>query len=285
MRWHVGVVDVKESRNRDLTTFQWSELEAISRDGSLILINSFDTGADSNYRLYVQRTDGSAPVLVGEGAGNSLSPDGKYALAHDPSDATKLSIIPTGVGETRTLHAPENLSYIASDFLPGNQSLLITALHKDGSLSSFVQDVSTGSVRTVGSPGSYVQSFAGTMFPGPSPDGKNCIVSDGKGRFWLQPIDGGPSGREIPSLKPTDEIINWHNDSNNLFIVEPKGSDNDIFTLNITTGERKLWAHFSALDRAGLSGHSYIFITPDGSRFAYSTQGILSTLFQVNGLR
>ena len=139
MRWQVGVVDVKDARARDLTTFQWMELEGISRDGSLILLNSFDTGADSNYRLYVQRTDGSAPVLVGEGAGTSFSFDGKYVLAQDPSDLTKLSIIPTGVGATRVLHAPQGLQYASSYMLPGNRTVLITAVSQNGALRTYIQ--------------------------------------------------------------------------------------------------------------------------------------------------
>jgi serine/threonine protein kinase/Tol biopolymer transport system component len=284
MRWQLGVVDVKDSHPRDLTAFQWVQIEDISRDGAMILLNAFDTSADNNYRLYIQRTDGAAPVLIGEGAGTSFSFDGKFVLAQDPSDLTKLSIIPTSVGETRVLHAPQNLRYFASHFLPGNQSLLITAVAPDGALSTFTQDINTGSLRPVSSQGKYVMSFFGVMAPGPSPDGKSCIVSDGQGHYWLQPLDGAPA-REISSIKSSEQIINWHNDADNLFLVVPSGSDGDIYSLNITTGERKLWAHFSAPDRAGLTGPSFLYITPDGSRYAYSTERILSTLFQVDGLR
>jgi eukaryotic-like serine/threonine-protein kinase len=282
MRLQVGVVDIANSRPRDLTVFQWMELEDISRDGSMILLNSFDTGSDSNYRLYVQRTDGSAPVLIGEGAGSSFSFDGKYVTAEDLTEPTKLSIIPTGIGETRVLRAPENMQYLGSALLPGNQQILITAADSKGGIGTYVQDVASGSVHAVAQ-GRHVKALAGVLEPGPSPDGKNSILVDGEGRHWMQPLDGS-AAREIPKLDSAEKIVNWHNDSNNLFVSRPDGSDVQIFTVNLTTGERKLWNRFSPADKTGMASPSFLFITPDGSRYAYSTQRIFTTLFQVDGL-
>ena len=283
MRLQVGVVDTANSTTHDLTVFQWMELEDISRDGSMILLNSFDTGSDSNYRLYVQRTDGSAPVLVGEGAGSSFSFDGKYVTAQDPTDPTKLSIIPTGVGETRTLRAPDNMQYLGSALLPGNQRILITAADSKGSVGTYIQEIANGTVHAVAQ-GKHVEAFAGILEPGPSPDGKNCILVDGEARHWLQPLDGSVA-REIPKLDPGEKILNWHNDSSNLFVSRPDGADIQIYSVNLTTGERKLSNRFSPADKTGMASPSFLFITPDGSRYAYSTLRIFSTLFQVDGLR
>jgi len=94
LRWQIGVVDKKTGQPRDLTAFQWPNVDGISRDGSMILLNSFDIMTNGNYRLYVQRTDGSVPVLVGEGAGTGFSADGKWVTAVDPVTSERASVIP-----------------------------------------------------------------------------------------------------------------------------------------------------------------------------------------------
>ena len=51
LRWQIGVVDKKTGQPRDLTAFQWPNVDGISRDGSMILLNSFDIMTNGNYRL------------------------------------------------------------------------------------------------------------------------------------------------------------------------------------------------------------------------------------------
>ena len=71
VNYRVGVGDSKSGRLQDLSAFEYTVLSSISNDGSMILVNSFDIAGDTNYRLYLQRADGSSPVLVGHGAGGA----------------------------------------------------------------------------------------------------------------------------------------------------------------------------------------------------------------------
>ena len=102
VNYRVGVGDTKSGKLQDLSAFEYTVLSNISNDGSMILVNSFDIAGDTNYRLYVQRTDGSSPVLVGHGAGGNFSPDGKWVTGVDPghpvpADATRdRSCLPAG---------------------------------------------------------------------------------------------------------------------------------------------------------------------------------------------
>ena len=41
----------------------------MSRDGSTVRLNAYDVGENSDYNLYVQKTDGSAPTMIGLGTG------------------------------------------------------------------------------------------------------------------------------------------------------------------------------------------------------------------------
>ena len=284
LRWQIGVVDKKTGQARDLTAFQWPNVDGISRDGSMILLNSFDIMTNANYRLYVQRTDGSSPVLVGEGAGTGFSADGKWVTALDPVNPDHASVIPTGVGETRTLPAPKGLKYLGLALLPEGKRLLISVVGPGESPHSALQDLESGVVSPVGPASRYVPDFAGRLTPGPSPDGKYCILTDGKNHYWLQPLDGGDA-REIQGVNPGDILLEWHDDLNNLFVSRSVRSDVEIYNLNLTTGERKLWTRFSPADKTAIAGNTWAVITPDGAHYSYLVQRLYSILFLADGLR
>ena len=284
LRWQVGIAD-KNGSQRDMTAFQWPEIEAISADGSMILLNSFDISLDANYRLYVQRTnDGSLPVQIGEGAGASLSADLKWAAAIDPTHPQNLLVIPTGVGETRTLHAPEGRHYQGASLLPDGQRILISTVGSTGSPQTALQDIETGSIHPVGSTDHFIPTTVGLVFPGVSLDGKFCILTNGKNQYWLQPLDGS-AGRDIHGISKGEVILQWHGDSNNVFVSRPVGSEIEIYTVNLTTGERKPWTRFTPADKTAIAGHGSVIITPDGTHYAYMVQRIYSTLFLADGLR
>ena len=284
MRWQIGTVDSKTGQQRDLTAFQWPEIEAISHDGNMILLNSFDITTDANYRLYVQRTDGSPPVLIGEGAGSGFSSDAKWVTAVDPTHPERALVIATGVGETRTLHAPAGLHYLGATLLPDGKQLLLSMVGTGGSPRSALQDLDSGEVRPVGPADRYVPTLTYLMHPGPSPDGKYCILTDGKVHYWLQPLDG-TNGREITGIQAGEIVLEWHDDSNSVFVSRLIGSDAEIYTLNLTTGQRKLWARFSPADKTAVAGNPWLVITPDGAHYGYMVQRLYSTLFLADGLR
>jgi len=284
VNYRVGVGDSKSGRLQDLSAFEYTVLSNISNDGSMILVNSFDIAGDTNYRLYVQGTNGSPPVLVGHGAGGNFSPDGKWVAAVDPGHPENLSVIPTGVGEARTVHSPEGTHYIGVSLLPDNKHVLITTAGSEQTPQSAVQDIEVGSVHPVGPKDRYIAAFVITLFPGPSPDGKSCIQTDGQGHYWLQLLEGG-SARELSGIAPGEKIINWHGDSDNVFLAHPDGINVQIYNLNLTTGKRQLWTTFSPQDKTALAGHSLVYITPDGAHFGYQAQRVYSTVFLAKGLR
>ncbi len=284
LRWQVGIAD-KSGTQRDMTAFQWPEVEDISADGSMILLNSFDISLDANYRLFVQRTtDGSLPVQIGEGAGASLSADTKWAAAIDPTNPQNLLVIPTGVGKTRTLHAPEGRHYQGVSLLPDGKRLLVSTVGTTGNPQIALQDIETGSIHPFGPADRFTPTNVGLMFPGVSLDGKFCIVTDGKHQYWLQPLDGS-APREIHGISPGEVILQWHQDSNNVFVSRPVGSDIEVYTVNLTGGDRKLWTRFTPADKTAIAGHGSVVITPDGAHYAYMVQRVYSTLFLADGLR
>ena len=91
-------------------SLSWREImlaRAISRDGKYALITD-ETGKD--YGSYLRKLDGSPAVLLGFGDARAISPDGAWVTSIPPEDTTKILILPTGIGQPKTIAAP-NFQY------------------------------------------------------------------------------------------------------------------------------------------------------------------------------
>jgi eukaryotic-like serine/threonine-protein kinase len=276
------LTDSPSAQPRDIGAFPFEIVNGISRDGQIMLLNAFVNAASSDYNLYTQRTEGSAPALIGLGAGLALSWDGKWAAALDPVHQREIRIIPTGIGESRTIEAPQEHRYRGATWMPDGKHLLVIAADKGHAPSAYIQDLSTGAVRRVTSEGKYTVTYDGTSVS-VSPDGKNCIITDGENHYWIQPLEGG-EGLELRGLSEGDYPLEWH-DSQNLFLRRGAAGAADTYELNIATGQTKLWTHFSPPDKTALLGLRHPVITPDGAHAVYVAQRIFSTLYVTKGIQ
>ena len=276
--------ETAEGKVRDVSSFPFQITEAFSSDGKTLLLNTYVTGASSDYNLYTQKTDGSAPALIGEGAGLSFSFDGKWAMAVDPLNLQHMRIIPTGVGEARTLNAPQGTQYIGAAWMPDGKHILVLALAPGHAPDNYLQDVETGATQQIKSDGKSLltgQAGVGTV----SPDGKYFLAVDNEYRYWVQPVDGGPAV-EIKGLSPGDIPTEWHGGSQNIFFERPIGTDtSEIYDLNLATGASKLWSHFTPTDKTAMLALRHAIITQDGAHVLYVVQRIFSTLFVAKGIQ
>ena len=65
----------------ELPAADMSFLSDLSDDGAQVLGTDTGEGGGPNFAFYLQKTDGSAPVWLGEGDGQAISPDGRHVLA------------------------------------------------------------------------------------------------------------------------------------------------------------------------------------------------------------
>jgi len=269
---------------RDVSSFPFQITEAFSADGKSLLLNTYVTGGNSDYNLYTQKTDGSAPALIGQGAGLSFSYDGKWATAVDPLNLQRLRVIPTGVGEARTLNAPPGTQYVGAAWMPDGKHLLVLALAPGHAPDNYLQDVETGAAQKIKSDGKLLltgEAGNGTV----SPDGKFFLAVDDEGRYWVQPLDGGPA-EEIKGLSPGDIPTEWHGGSQNIFFERPIGTDtSEVYDLNLASGVSKLWSRFTPADKTAMLALRHAIITQDGAHVLYVVQRIFSTLFVAKGIQ
>ena len=169
-RWHVTGSFSGENRERDLTFLDATICQDISADGSTLLFIEKEAGWN-HASVYKRKIDGSLPVRLGEGFAYGLSPDGKWALVIPEFQASRLILLPTGAGESRSLANDGGLKFArryGANWRPDGKSVVFTAAAPDRPLRIYMQDIAGGKPVPVSPEG--VRMLATGNFV--SPDGK-----------------------------------------------------------------------------------------------------------------
>ena len=279
MRDQQVFAETRSGQVRDFSFFPFENIAAISDDSRTFLLNAYVSGPNSDYNLYTQTAGaGSSPVLIGQGTAMGFSPNGEWALALDPIHLERLRIIPTGVGESSTINAPPGLRYIVATWMPDSKHILVVASAAGHAPATYVQDVTGGAARQITREGMYALIIH-DVTTSVSPDGQYCLTTDGARHYWLHPMNGGEP-KPITGLLEGDLPLQWHNGSQSIFFERRAGLDAiDIYDLNLTTGQQKVWTHFSPTDKTAMVTMRHPLITPDGAQSLYAVQRIYSTLF------
>ena len=108
----------------------WSEImeaRTLSRDGKFVVMSDMSS-PETDYRVYLAKLDGSPAVLLGSGFAprGSLSPDNKWVASIAPTDVTKVQLLPTGIGPTKALTAP-NFHYLSAAWANDGRRLVVRA--------------------------------------------------------------------------------------------------------------------------------------------------------------
>ncbi len=98
----------------------------------------------------------------------------------------------------------------------------------------------------------------------------------------LFPLQGGQP-RPVAKLSPREDVSQWSADGRTLF-VSRVGIHLDVFSIDVRSGERKLYRSFEVPDPAGVQVSNFI-ITRDARSYAYGYIRFLDELFLVEGLK
>jgi serine/threonine protein kinase/Tol biopolymer transport system component len=248
----------------------WSTSADISADGKTLLFYQWgyesSDGSDVS-GVYLQRLDGSGPVKLGPGKALALSPDGKWALALQPTKPQpQLILLSTSLGQPKPLSNARIKEYHFASFFPDGKQILFTGVEarENAEIRSFIQDVNTGQVRPF--------TEEGTIALRVSPDGKRVITLQDKS-YYIQRLDGGEP-KEIPGLEPDDEPIQWSGDGRAVFVKAAGDFATKIYRVNLSTGERREWQNIDPQNKVGHVGLEVnpggILITPDGKVCIYT---------------
>jgi len=279
--WRMEIVGLAPgaSRERDLNWLGASQLADLSDDGRRVLFTELPEGGVEGGFTYLRKTDGSPAVRLGEGQALALSPDGKWALALLAAPS-RLVLLPTGVGESKTLTRP-GLTYLSwGAWFPDSRRVLFVAERNGGPAQAYVQDIEGGEPRSVGPPGIGLRYlYRATV----APDGRTIAAVTQDGIPLLFSTDMAEA-RPCPGLGSGDMPIRWSADGRALLFMRWGRLTAEVYRLELATGRRtRLW-ELGARDPAGVLP-PIVRVTPDGRSYAYGFVRILSDLYLVEGLK
>ena len=280
IRNDIGCKAPGDAVERDLSWLQASSVSGLSRDGeTLIFTDPLQVRPSGSSPIFLRRLDGSPAVLIGEGRGGALSPDGKWVLA---VSGENLVLLPTGAGTMVTLPKGNGMRVEAGNWLTDSKRIVFTGAEHDGKPKGYIQEIPAGLPRVI--------TPDGVQLARKAPVHDDNSVLGRVGTTWkLFPIHGG-DGELVPSLRPGDMPLQWSHDGRYVYTVEnpqpPRPPVVNVFRVELATGARVLWKTLTPPDPVGVEdARETVVITPDAQSYCYSYSRRLGDLFVVDGLR
>ena len=274
-------------REKDLSWNDAASALDISPDGRNLILGSELWDTESNHHvLYLRQSDGTAPVRLGEGVNASILPGGTQVLVLPFENATHLTLIPLGPGQTRDIPLQGDQHVSAVEAFPDGKRALV----EDHEGKFFIAQLADGSVRPLPITARLVGHLNRFLGDSPiSPDGNHLILSNTTSKVLDPPLLIIPlDGSEPVALKgqePGDIPLRWSADGKSFFVFNRDGLPARIHRIDIATGKRTLVREIMPTNPAGLSGIRTIAMTPDARTFAYNYVRKLSDLYLIEGLK
>lgn len=262
-------------REVDFSWFDWSFPRDISNDGKWVLFEEQGAGGGSNYSVYLRNTDGSPAVRLGDGYAIALSPDGTMALSSLPGGTVKPVILPTGVGEPKSLKIPDQMRvFSVATWFRDSKRILLGGSDGDHPPRDWIYDLGSSRMSPVTPEG--ILSFI------LSPDQKSILAGSENG-FALYPVEGGEA-QEVKGLEASEVILGYTSDGHSVYVRPDRKIPIKLYRVDLVSGQRSLWKVIDPTDPAGILDISSIRITPDGHSYVYTYRRVLSNLYLAQSL-
>ncbi len=281
LRADIAWMGPEETRERDISWLSLSMPVGLSGDGRSVLLQSFDYGGGSDYKIGLRRVNDPGTVPLGTGGAVQLSADGKWVLSISPSDRSRLVVLPVGAGETKVLSAP-GLKYYGAGWLPDGKRLIVVAGTDPGRSAAYVQEVDGGVPRAI--PGNVTVPDGGVLT---SPDGQWFIARQRQSPPVQVQVDSGKT-RRLPNLSADDVPVAVSTDGKALFVA--RGDlESRMLTLivryNLASASVEIVKRIEPADAAGVMARPDCLVTADGRTIVYVVNRYLNDLYLVEGLK
>ncbi|MCI4355346.1 MAG: hypothetical protein L3K06_08295, partial [Thermoplasmata archaeon] len=271
------------AQEAELAAADLSFLSDLSDDGKQVLGTDTGQGGGPNSKFYVQSTDGSPPLWLGEGDGQALSPDGRSVLVllvH--TQPQQLIVVPAGAGETRTLDRGDVVQYSRAVWA-GNRHIVFSGADKQNSTRLYVQNASGEAPKAVSGEGVQLNKIGRPV----SPDGQRVVASGPDGMLALYPLAGGEP-ISLAGLDARDVALCWTTDGRALVVARYADADDvppRIERLDVASGRTQPWGRLALATPSGIAGDYRVLVTPDGESYAYNYYRSLSDLYLTSKLK
>ena len=263
------------SSERDLSWLDWSRPRDLSPDGRTVLFDETGQGGGARQGVYIRNTDGSPAIRLGDGTGEGLSPDGKWAISVTV-DRSHIILLPTGAGESRTIDLGPLDRIQRAFWFPDGKRILVGGSERGHAARLYVQELTGGPPRPITPEGVAVDATI-------SPDGQ-WAATRMNGELDLFAVTGD-ARRTVPGVQPTELISRWTPDGGGLYVYDPVRLPIAIVRVDVATGERREVKQIAAPNASPIFGVLYLFVTPDLSAYAYAARHQDSELYLAQGLK
>jgi WD40 repeat protein len=219
-------------------------------------------------------------VRLGNGVFPALSRDGKkvLALVPGPDGKRRLTELPTGAGESRTISTGDVQVQGACFFPDGQRILELGNAAGANGQRLWVQDASGGKPRPI-SPEGVDSRMTGTI----APDGKRVAAVGPQGKIAIYPVDGGEA-ITVPEVAERERAMEWLPDGKSLLIAQVD-APNVVYEVEVSTGKRKLFRTLAVPDGVRAEDLSSPIFSADFKSYVYAYTRIASDLYVVEGLK
>lgn len=247
---------------------------SLSRDGRFVVLGDW---LSPGYSTYLAKLDGSPPEMLGPGAGGDISPDNRWVTSILPRDTTKVLLLPTGVGESRTISAP-GFHYHSATWSNDGRSLVVGANEENQASRMWVQDLAGGPPRPITPPAvdGIAVDVQGVDY---------ACARDAEGKLKLYPSAGGEA-LSVPGMGETEVVLGGARASDSLYITPDRsGVPLQIVKLNVQTGARQSFLSISPKDPDGVLYLFWPMITADERQYVWGQVRGSSVLYLAEGLK
>jgi serine/threonine protein kinase/Tol biopolymer transport system component len=267
----------RDGKAVDLSWHDWNIAKDISRDGQSILFEDSSEAAGSHYSVAIRKIDGTPPVQLGEGSAGGLSPDGKWAISILTGSPGRVTLVPIGPGQPRTIAVPglEHIHNGSARFLADGKRITVNASEHGRGVRCYLVDLEGGEPVPI-----TPEGITGGLV---SPDGQYILANNGDA-VAVYPVAGG-APHPIPNLEPGFIPLQWSQDNSSAYGYRPGQVPTKVYKVNLVTGEKTLIQELQPATATGVVTIAPVVVTRDGSRFAYSYYQVFSVLYLISGLR
>ncbi|HKA91544.1 MAG TPA: hypothetical protein VKE22_27970, partial [Haliangiales bacterium] len=269
-RWAMIARAPGDTRERDLSWFDWPYVADFTGDGRAVLFFESGQAVGANYRAYLRRTDGSEPVWLGAGGIGALSPDGQWAVLTQIDRPEVLQLVPTGPGQPRTLAPGAVIKRSVPAWFPDGKRVAFGGVEPGRGWRVYVQDLD-GAPRAISPEGMGTETARAV-----SPDGKLIVALDARGEPVLLPSEGGEP-TPVAGMLPGERVAHWA-PQGQLYVFSQTSVPCRVWRLDPASGRRELVREIVPAAMAPL-GVRQLFLTEDASSYVYSFNATVSDLY------
>jgi hypothetical protein len=272
-----------DAPERDLSWLGHSLPAGISDDGATIVFTEQSHSVGPDYATCVRGTDGSPVIRLGDGLALGISGDGRWALAHRPHQDAPIELLPTGLGERRSL-STEGHGILGSRarFTPDGARVVVPAHDRDGVEGILVLSVTGDPARFLRLPAQFVGTRPSFAL---APDGREALVGKlDTGETMFVPLDGAPM-RPGPNFQPHDLLVEYAQDGESVCVQGgPRRIPLILYHVDLRTGARTLWKEHMPSNRSGLVAIRTALFSRDRSVMVLGCARNVGDLYVARGL-